>query len=69
MEKKKAEWQRELEKPGWRISKSFDKTYAIVHGHTPWREEWLMGIWGLFVIAVVIAVPVGVIYLLIRAIS
>ena len=66
-QKTKADWQRRLEEPGWRISKAFDRTYATVHGHTPWYEEWLMAAWAFFVIAFVIAIPVAVIAVLVHA--
>lgn len=43
MEKKKAEWQRELEKPGWRISKGFDHAHAVQNEPTPWWEGLYWG--------------------------
>lgn len=36
----KADWQRRLEEPGWRISKALDLSEALKNEHVPWYTEW-----------------------------
>lgn len=56
-----------MEKSGWQISKNFDRTQALLNSKAPWYEDLLMTLWGVPILAYVIAVPVAVIWLFAKA--
>lgn len=67
MEKRKADWQIELEKPGWRISKAFDKVTAQINAPSPWHENLRMTLGGMAVLAFAALIPVALIALFVAA--